>query len=321
MARLKTYILACATFLSAIAIGYAMQAQERAAQLARVDASFELEDVEMTSARRGTPGLPEDSPLAARLSHMRVALQATGGDPERSRLSQVAPNPAGSCDLSMQAEPAAGAMISVMLSAPCHAGERVTLHHQGLMVTELVQADGTLAVMIPALSEAATVMAEFADGAGASASAEISSLIFYDRVAVQWRGAAGLQLHAREYGSDYFQPGHVWAAASGDLGATARGEGGFLVRLGLEDSSDALMAEVYTFPTGTAARAGDVDLSVEVEVTEQNCNRTIVAQTFQQHEGGRLRVQDLEMPIPDCDRAGYFLVLKNLVQDLTIASR
>lgn len=322
MARLKTYILAGATFLSAITIGFAMQTQERAARLARVDGSVTLEDVEMTSARRDVPDMPGEAVLAGGLPARRVMFQGGSAVPVRAALPQAATDFAGiACGPAMTAEPAAGAMVNVTLTAPCHASERITLHHQGLMVTEQMQPDGTLAVMIPALAGTATVMAQFLDGAGASATTEVNSLHFYDRVAVQWRGEAGLQLHAREYGSDYFQPGHVWAAAAGDLGEAARGEGGFLVRLGLEGSPDALMAEVYTFPAGTAVRPGDVALSVEVEVTAKNCDRTIAAQTLQRQEDGRLRVHDVDLTIPDCERAGDFLVLKNLVQDLTIASR
>ncbi|MGR3494770.1 translocase [Citreimonas sp.] len=321
MARLKTYILACATFLSAIAIGYAMQKEERAAQLARITPAIHLEDVEMTSARRGEPTLPAEM-AAADLPETRVALDT--GDTSRVRPALPQATQAATdfaCMPEMTAEPAAGAMIRVALSAPCRADERVTLHHQGLMVTQRMAPDGTLEAMIPALSETATVMASFLDGAGASATTEVSSLYFYDRVAVQWQGDAGLQLHAREYGSDYFQPGHVWAEAAGDLGSAARGEGGFLVRLGHEDGPDALVAEVYTFPVGTAARPGDVALSVEVEVTAANCDSTVAAQTLQRRQDGRLQVRDVTMPIPDCGRAGDFLVLKNLVQDLTIAAR
>jgi hypothetical protein len=189
------------------------------------------------------------------------------------------------------------------------------------MITERMQPDGTLRIELPALSEAATVMAEFDDGDGATATANISSLAFYDRVAVQWQGEAGLQLHAREYGSAYFEPGHVWAASAGDLGATARGESGFLVRLGREDSDEALLAEFYTFPTGTAVRPGDVLLSVEAEVTGGNCDKTVAAQTLQRPAGGSLKVHDLDLAIPDCNRVGDFLVLKNLIQDLKIAAR
>lgn len=321
MARLKTFILAGATFLSALAIGYTMQSRE-STQIARINGPVTLENVEMTSATRAPQAMPADAPVPSLPSVASVGLVNETPAPVTVALPAPVPHENGSaCGLDLNARPSAGAMVAVTLSAPCHASERVTLHHHGLMITERVQPDGTLSVDMPALAENATIIAEFADGAGATATATVDNLKFYDRVAVQWRGQAGLQLHAREYGSAYFQPGHVWAASGGDLAATARGEGGFLVRLGLEDNADALMAEVYTFPSGTAVRAGDVLLSVEAEVTGSNCDTSVAAQTLQRPAEGRLRVHDLDLAIPDCARVGDFLVLKNLVEDLTIAAR
>lgn len=148
---------------------------------------------------------------------------------------------------------------------------------------------------------------------------DVTSLSFYDRAAVQWKGDAGLQLHAREFGAAYFEPGHVWAENSGDLGTAARGEGGFLIRLGDAQAPEALLAEIYSFPSGTARQDGAVALTVEAEVTAQNCDRAVEAQTLEIREGSGLRVRDLVVEMPDCAATGDFLVLKNLVEDLNIA--
>ncbi|MBS0125656.1 translocase [Aestuariicoccus sp. KMU-90] len=225
------------------------------------------------------------------------------------------------CTIAMTAEPVAGAMVDLGLTAPCNASERVTIHHHGMMFTEIVQPDGRLTVTVPALNDNAVFIAAFPSGDGASAVAEVNALSFYDRVVVQWKGEAGLQLHAREYGAAYFTPGHVWAAAAGDLGNAARGDGGFLSRLGREDAPDALLAEVYSFPAGTARRSGQVALSVEAEITGANCDTVVEAQTLELHDAGDLRVRDLQLSMPSCEAKGDFLVLKNLVGDLTIAAR
>ena len=74
------------------------------------------------------------------------------------------------------------------------------------------------------------------------------------------------------------------------------------------------MAEVYTFPTDTATRAGDVTLRVEAEVSETNCGRELEAQTIATGDTG-LTVQDLVLAMPDCEAIGEFLVLKNLFND------
>jgi len=225
------------------------------------------------------------------------------------------------CDISMSAAPTAGALVDVSLVAPCLASERVTLHHQGMMFTEVLDADGGLSVTVPALAEQALFIADFASGQGATAMTQVPSLPFYDRVAVQWKGDTGLQLHAREFGADYFADGHIWAEAVGDMTAAARGEGGFLTKLGQVQSPDALYAEVYSFPRGTAQRMGDILLSVEAEITVHNCDATIDAQTLEVRDGMPLRTRNLSLLIPDCGTTGDFLVLKNLVEDLTIAVR
>jgi len=81
-----------------------------------------------------------------------------------------------------------------------------------------------------------------------------------------------------------------------------------------------LVAEVYTFPTGTAAKAGDISLSVEAEVSSSNCGREVNAQALQVSTGQRMKVQEVTLFMPDCEAVGDFLVLKNLLNDLKIAS-
>ncbi len=231
------------------------------------------------------------------------------------------PAPVASCDISMTAAATAGAMVDLTLSAPCNASERVTLHHHGMMFTDVTDADGTLNVTVPALAENALFIASFASGDGATAMTEVSSLPFYDRVVVQWKGDAGLGLHAREFTEDYFGPGHVWSGAAGDLGSAAKGNGGFMTVLGHSHAPDALRAEVYSFPTGTAQRSGDVHLTVEAEITATNCNQPVEAQTLELRGDAKLRTRNLTLDMPDCTSSGDFLVLKNLVEDLTIAAR
>jgi hypothetical protein len=79
------------------------------------------------------------------------------------------------------------------------------------------------------------------------------------------------------------------------------------------------MAEVYTFPTAMGAQTGTIDLSVEAEVTVMNCGLEIEAQSLEL-QGGSVKTQDLTLAVPECDAKGSFLVLNNLVQDLTVAS-
>ena len=232
----------------------------------------------------------------------------------------VEAEPELSCAVTSVAQADAAAMVKVNLSAPCFPNERVVVHHQGMMFTSATDDTGQLDIMVPALAEMAVVIFEFSNGEGSVATAEVSSLSFYDRVVLQWAGDTGFQLHAREFGANYGDGGHVWSGAPRDVSAAALGEGGFVTRLGVTDTLEPRIAEVYTFPSGTAATPGSIDLSVEAEVTARNCGQVIEAQSLELGDGGRLRTQYLTMTAPDCDAIGDFLVLNNLVDDLKIAA-
>ncbi|PYG29166.1 translocase [Pelagimonas varians] len=323
MARLKSYLLAGTTLVCALGIGYVMQfgfglpGQSNTAQ----STVLEVSDITDVSSTAVLPMPPSDLQFDLNMPSPKVILAAADSGLAVTDLPQDNAENGFDCQISMQATPAAGAMVNLALTSACNASERVTIHHQGMLFTEVMQPDGTLKLSVPALDENAVFMASFANGDGAMAVTTVTSLPFYDRVVLQWKGNAGLQLHALEFDAAYFAEGHVWAAAGGDLAAAANGEGGFLVRLGQTDAPDALLAEVYSFPRGTAKRAGEITLSVEAEVTTLNCATQVEAQTFELTGEFGLRVRDMSLEIPTCDSTGDFLVLNNLVQNLTIAAR
>ncbi|MFC4669229.1 hypothetical protein ACFO5X_11740 [Seohaeicola nanhaiensis] len=219
------------------------------------------------------------------------------------------------CDLTATATPAPQANVVLTLTAPCKANARVTLHHSGMMFTETTSADGRLEVMVPAMNEDAVFMIQFDDGKGTVASTHVPDLKGIDRVALQWSGQTGLQVHAREFGAAYGTDGHVWS------GAATSQNGGMFQRLGDPAALGAKVVEVYTFPSHDAPHAGTVDLTVEAEVTASNCGRDISAQSIELRDSQSLRTQDLVLSMPECGSVGDFLVLNNLVDDLKIAGR
>ena len=330
----RRYALAGATICIAISIGFLMQASEpsyaghslpKATVTPIPDAAVPahlpkdvisgLEDFDDLSS---LPTPPEDKTQNAVLPDQPIVLLVAKDTPVGSLPTEESA-PAMDCKVSLMAEPGAAAMIDLTLEAPCLTGERATFHHSGLKFTGIVGADGVLKVVLPALSEQALIVVAFANGDGAVARAEVDSLPFYDRVAVQWKGSPGLQLHALEFGAAYGEDGHVWSGRPRGVAAVSNGQGGFLTQLGDASSPEALMAEIYTFPTGTARTQGAVAISVEVEISEANCMRDVSAQSIEVLNTGGLRVQDLAISLPDCDAVGEFLVLKNLLEDLTIA--
>lgn len=226
-----------------------------------------------------------------------------------------------SCEIKLTATPASHATILTELDAPCRPNAIVTFDHEGMSFRLMTDERGQVRVSIPALQAEALVIAAFDDGKGAAAMTGVQDLIMYDRAVLQWQGETDLQLHAREFGAAYGEPGHIWAATMTDPLTSDTGMGGMFTRLGNADLPQSLMAEVYTYPSAMTARDGDISLSVEAEVTARNCGREISAQTIQIRPMLDISKEVMSLTLPECDAMGEFLVLKNMLEDLTLASR
>lgn len=224
------------------------------------------------------------------------------------------------CAPTMTAETSAGAMVQLSISSECHAGSEAVIHHNGMMISVRLDENGSYKMNFPAMTESALFMLEFPDGNVAIASAEVASLSFYDRVALQWQGDAGLELHAYEFGAEFNSEGHVWRQNPRSMDHAALGEGGFIVNLGNGTGENAYGAEVYTFPSATSRQSGRVSLSVEAVVSEGNCGQTVEASALNAKQDQGLNVRNLTIEIPECDAVGDILVLNNLVEDLIIGS-
>lgn len=308
-----------ATALCVVGVGFLMQfsggsgAENMDPQT--VEEQLGVTDIQMTAA----PVPPQDAsaPAALPTPPQLVALET----PAVPDLPVEEITPEFACDIVLTAEPLAAAMVELTLQADCLPNERVTVHHHGMMITDVTGSDGLLRLQVPALAEKSVFIASFSSGDGAVVQTNVPSLEFYDRVALQWSGSLGLELHALEFGAEYFSDGHVWADASRALDVAARGEGGFMTLLGNPDVLNPLMAQIYTFPSEISKKSGDVSVSVEAEVTLENCGKQVDAQTLEVRRQGPVRVQDVSLFMPNCNAVGDFLVLKNLLEDLKIAAR
>ena len=221
------------------------------------------------------------------------------------------------CEIQVSAAPLEPASVALEIDAPCNPNERISLHHMGMIVSETPSVEGRLQVTIPALSQKAVFMIVPDSNGAVVATAEVPSLADYDRVALQWAGDGGFQIHAREFGADYGSAGHVWAESTSLAGE----EGGQVARLGDPTLANANFAEIYTFPKSRSKQGGTIALTVEAEVTEKNCGRDIAAQSIELRDADLPRTQDLVLSVPECSSVGDFLVLNNLIDDLKIAAR
>ena len=276
----------------------------------------------MTEVQPASLTLPDASSTVSR-SLQNAALITPEDDrldaaPKLGAPGQTAPQDAA-CAPEVSATAGAAAMVQLVIAAPCHANDRVAVLHQGLVFTEVTDANGDLLISIPALSENAGFFVTFSDDTSVMAAAEVPSVEFYDRTILQWKGGAGFALHALEFGADYDQDGHVWFGSDRTFSVPATGEGGLVTRLGNPEAPEPMMADVYTFPTATATRNGEVLINVEAEVTDSNCDRTVNASVLSVERGVMTNSHDVQVTVPDCDSTGEYLVLKKVVNDLKIA--
>lgn len=339
MSYKKEIVTAVGTLAIAVGIGFIMQntdaADQRYGQAAlgvpvavapapaavAPEGPLDVQAIELTSA---SPSGPVAVPAAAPAINRDI-------DPAITRV--IAPSDAlitppvndtlplaDACEVTASARAVPGAMVSLSFDAPCAPNERVTVHHNGLMFSYASGSDGALDVLVPAMVEDAVFIFALPGGEGAVAQANVTDIHRFARVALQWRGQAGFQLHAREFGANYGDAGHVWSKTMPDLARVDAGQTGFLMRLGNEGMSDPLVAEVYSFAAADAAQTGVIDVSVEAEVTAVNCGQTIEAQSFEMGAAGDLTTHILTLDVPGCDAMGDFLVLNNLIPDMKVAA-
>ncbi len=209
--------------------------------------------------------------------------------------------------LDLMADP--GAMIGITLLAPCHPSTRIVLQHAGLAVTAQTSLTGTLFLSVPALTADAAVELTFADGTSVTQTIAMGEMTALRRFAVQWQADDAFQLYG------YTGASVVSATTPGAVPLTGPlTEAGFLTRLGDATVDRPLLAEVYTYPA-----RGSADVVIEAAVTAQTCGRELLGETLLS-EAGRVTVTDLTLAMPDCDAVGDFLVLNNLVPDLTLVA-
>jgi len=225
------------------------------------------------------------------------------------------------CVPSMMAGSGDAAMVELAIAAPCHQSTAFTIHHQGMMFTAMTNESGAAKLTVPALAEVAVMIAAFENGDGAVATITVPDFADYDRAVLQWQGDTAVMLSAYEDGADYGDAAHIHGGNPGDFGRATAAEGGFLIKLGEPTVQDALMAEVYTFPSGMIANPLDVMLVAEAEITPDNCGQDLAAQSIQVSPTGEATALDLEMIMPACDAVGDFLILQNMFEDLTLAAR
>lgn len=344
MARMKEIGTAVGTLACALGIGFVMQSTETASQRYGTSETDSVQPVEAVPDRAPQAALParfdqeqvvvmdvQEVRLTSALPKVaQVVSEAMAPEIPATPLPEAMPETtsdpvallADDCEMSATATATRSASAALALHAPCHGDQRVTIHHNGMFFAHKTDAEGRLALTVPGLSEQAVFIFAFSDGEGAVAQTLLPDMNAFNRVVLQWTGLAGFELHAREFGAEYGSEGHVWRGSETvSLAKLTDGTGGHMISFGRADVREPHFAEVYTFPADMSGRNGQVDLSVEAEITAANCGLEIEAQTHEHVAGGPVRTRNLTLAVPGCDAIGDYLVLNNVLDDMKVAAR
>lgn len=310
------------TAVIAVALGAGHVAQSGAGTGATRAASLVPQSLPQTAPEKVTPVAARFEPTLPAPTGAEAAMPAL---PAALPPPQIAPTPtlarpetaelAPECTPLLALSPRPGAVIDLLLSAPCRPEERVVLRHAGLAVTYRTNAAGALFASIPALEAAAEVSVLFAGGETVETRIVLPEAAEHRRFGVQWMGPQTFGVNAFENGADYGEAGHVSSARPQTPGADLLPVGGFLSVLGDATVETPMLAEIYTYPAGLT----DVPVVIEAAVTEASCGREMLGDVVTADRGA-VRLSDLSITVPGCDAVGDYLVLKNLVPDLKLAA-
>ena len=214
--------------------------------------------------------------------------------------------PGHSCIPALTLAPKAGALIVLTLEAPCLADQRVEIAHAGLRFAVLMPVGRPLRLTLPALEASGAVEVTLMDGRQVADAAPVPDLKDHRRFAVSWTGPEGIALVAQEGGGEV-----SLAEPRADLASDA----GWMAALGDADLASPALAQVYTYPADRLA-----EVTLQATSLPGLCGQRLLARTLVSR-AGQAEATGLRVDLPECSAGPVVMHLKNLDQDVKVASR
>lgn len=214
------------------------------------------------------------------------------------------------CDLVFEATPLGATMVRLEVSAPCHPSTIAEVSHGSLRFTTATGPDGALTVDLPATTTTSTFRLRFADGVIAMAEAQVPEAADYLQTAVMWQGPLPLGLVALEPGG-----ARIDAEAPRSPQRSVHLGRGFLTQLGALYDQDSWRLAIYSTPRRNHGR---IRFALEAAVTAESCGQDLRSGLAQSHRWDETP-EWVTLVMPDCEKIGDVLVLKNLLRPLTLA--
>lgn len=273
----------------ALAAGHLVQSIKHGATIASLNT--------VTSDTQNALSTSSRLPVSASLSGVVDPLADVTG------ITSLASSAKAGCKATLTLTAESGAMISVELSAPCHAGEAIVLQHDGLKFAAKASDAGRVTVTLPAFETEAVVSASVAGDELARAMIVVPDAAAVRRFVLGWATDDIIDLRVTE-------GDRVFVSRSGT------GDAQRIVALGDRTLPAPMMLAAYTYPTDPKL---SVSIQVEIAVTPGNCGREVVADVISAADG-QTAISKVSIAVPPCDTAGDILVLNNFAPDVKIAA-
>lgn len=222
--------------------------------------------------------------------------------PEPPAVEEIAAGIPDECVAWLVVTPEPAAMLDMSLYAPCNSGETVAIAHGPLRMTGMLDANGQMQMILPAMAPEAELTVTFAAGETVADMAEVPDFGQFARVVLQWAGAPVVDLHAYANGAGWGEPGHVHE------GSPMLASAGFVSPVA-GTGPDEGRALVYTFPAGKAPHDGTIQLEAEIAVTPESCGRSFAAEAHLIEPDVPIARRAVRVEMPACDGMGGFVLL------------
>ena len=256
--------------------------------------------------------------MACVVSARILPAQQAVSDTETIATETIGPetiDPATDCSITMTAKAEPLAMAALTITAGCLPDEQIVLHHSGLMFSHKTNAAGVAKMTVPALTKKAIFVATFDNGDGALTMINVPDAGQFQRVSLQWQGAKGLQLHAYKDGATHGADGHLSLQTAPLDPDSTEMAGPFFTDHGITAVPDGFHAEIASFPVDLSGKSQPIKLGVEVEITDENCGRTVAGELVYHSADTHSKGQQLTLYLPKCDAIGDFIVMNAILDN------
>ncbi|MEM9582271.1 MAG: hypothetical protein AAGA08_04080 [Pseudomonadota bacterium] len=199
------------------------------------------------------------------------------------------------CETTLKSHALPNAMIAVSIFAPCKPYQTVSISYAGLEFDLSLSMTGATDTVLPALTRVTELTVRIGPDTKRSTRVDVSDIDGFMRVALEWPSEGPPLLSGTA-------PRHMPVD-----------------RFILGDPSGRTI-QIVSHPLDPETQPGVIRLQMNQTVTAQNCAEAQTGRFVQMMAGFTQQVYDLTLAAPGCDKIGHSLELKNILQDLKLAS-